>query len=96
MAEFGCLLVEIDEPLCAAPADLFLRHPAMRAGIRLVGFNRAAEWAVDSKVYFVSVYSHGFTFSRTTRPPSRLASRCASRLAFSPWNVYLLRLNLPK
>jgi hypothetical protein len=35
----------------------------MRAGIRLVGFNRAAEWAVDSKVYFVSVYSHCWPFA---------------------------------
>jgi hypothetical protein len=95
MAEFGFLLVKIDEPLCAAPADLLLRHPAMRAGIRLFGFDRTGKWAVDAKVYFVSVYSHGFTFSRTTHPPSRLASRCASRLPFLPWNVYWFLRNLP-
>ena len=58
MTDFGFLLVDIDEPLCAAPADLFLRHPAMRAGIRLVGFDWTGEWAVDAKIDFVLVYSH--------------------------------------
>ena len=82
MADFGFLLVDIDEPLCAAPTDLFLRHPAMRAGIRLFGFDRTGEWAVDAKIDFVPMYSHRWPFSRTTRPPIRLASRCASRLAF--------------
>ena len=58
MADFGFLLVEIHKPLCAAPTDLFLRHPAMRAGIRLFGFDRAGEWAVDAKIDFVLVDSH--------------------------------------
>ena len=58
MANFGFLLVEIHKPLCAAPADLFLRHPSMRAGIRLFGFDRAGKWAVDAKVDFVPMYSH--------------------------------------
>ena len=70
MADFGFLLVEIHKPLCAAPADLFLRHPAMRAGIRLVGFDRTGEWAVDAKVYFVPVDSHccpPFALAMTSR-----------------------------
>ena len=55
MANFGFLLVEIHKPLCAAPADLFLRHPAMRAGIWTARINRTAETSADECFWFVFV-----------------------------------------
>jgi len=83
MSGFSFLLVEVDEPLCAAPANLFLRHPSMRTGIRLVWFNWTGKTALNELLWLVSML-HWFPFSRTTRPPNRFASRCASRLALRP------------
>jgi hypothetical protein len=56
MSDFGFLLVEINESLCAAGAYLLDRHPAMRARIRTARINRTAETSADECFWFVSVF----------------------------------------
>jgi len=55
MADFKFPLVFVGESDRSTTTDLLNRHPAMRAGIRPVGFDWSAKRTFNAKVNFVSM-----------------------------------------